>query len=84
MQTTLNPKGKSIIARNEGEDMGATAKALLLGIDLGAPQRLGDGDLTEIGGRHAAEGAVEGADRRPRGADDHDIGHGVTPPADFR
>src|SRR5882757_8941594 len=33
---TLSPvKGKSILARNEGEDSGATAKALLLGIDLG-------------------------------------------------
>src|SRR5215831_6489693 len=28
-------KFKSIMARNEGEDMGATQKALLLGIDLG-------------------------------------------------
>jgi rod shape-determining protein MreB len=35
MQATLNPIGKSIIARNEGEDTGATEKALLLGIDLG-------------------------------------------------
>src|SRR5262249_24994284 len=35
MQATLNPKGKSVIARNEGEATGATAKALLMGIDLG-------------------------------------------------
>src|SRR5580765_1163821 len=35
MPSTINPKGKPIIARNEGEDMGATQKALLLGIDLG-------------------------------------------------
>src|SRR5262245_25980238 len=35
MQATANPKGKSVLARNEGEDTGATAKALLMGIDLG-------------------------------------------------
>src|SRR5262245_37183135 len=35
MPSTINPKGKPILARNEGEDMGATQKALLLGIDLG-------------------------------------------------
>ena len=39
MHATLAPvspaKGKSIVARNEGEDTGATQKALLLGIDLG-------------------------------------------------
>lgn len=35
MQSTINAPGKSIIARHEGEDIGATAKALLLGIDLG-------------------------------------------------
>src|SRR5689334_20214327 len=32
---TVSPKAKSVIARNEGEDQGATAKALLMGIDLG-------------------------------------------------
>src|SRR5215208_4344717 len=39
MNSTLNApssyKAKSIVARNDGQDMGATAKALLLGIDLG-------------------------------------------------
>ena len=35
MPATLNPTGKSIIARNTGEDAGATQKALLMGIDLG-------------------------------------------------
>jgi rod shape-determining protein MreB len=38
MQTTLDTKSfknKSVVARNEGEDTGATTKALLMGIDLG-------------------------------------------------
>jgi rod shape-determining protein MreB len=38
MQSTIEStsfKNKSVIARNEGEDKGAAAKALLMGIDLG-------------------------------------------------
>lgn len=37
MNSTINApvKGKSIVARHEGEDRGQTQKALLLGIDLG-------------------------------------------------
>jgi rod shape-determining protein MreB and related proteins len=34
-ETIAPVKGKSVISRNEGEDMGLTQKALLLGIDLG-------------------------------------------------
>ena len=45
------------------------------GVDLGAPQRLGDRDLAELMRRHASEPAVEGADRGARGAGNDDVGH---------
>ena len=49
-------------------------------LDAGALERLLDGDLAQFVGRQTGECPVEGADRRPRGADDDDVVlHGNTP-----
>ena len=42
-------------------------------LDAGALQRLLDRHLAQFVGRQAAKRAVEGADRRARGADDDDV-----------
>ena len=43
------------------------------GCDAGALQRRDDRRLAELVRRHVGEGAVEGADRRARGAGDDDV-----------
>ena len=50
----------------------------LLRLHPGALERALDGDRAELMRGERGEGAVEGADRRARGAGDHDVCHGKT------
>src|SRR5262249_1998752 len=68
-----------VLAGSGGEDLAEDDLAHLARLNLGALQRFGDGDLSEVGSGHAAQGSAERADRRPRRADDYDFGHRFTP-----
>ncbi len=75
---------------NAGADRGLPCRVLTLarrqdlahddlgdvrGGDPGPLDRFDDRDLAEIVRRHAAQAAIEGAHRRPRGGGNHDFGH---------
>jgi hypothetical protein len=66
-------RARRVLALPGGEDLAQDDLGHLLALDTGTLQRRLDRDAAEFVGGKIGEGAVEGADRGARGADDDDV-----------
>ena len=66
---------RGVLALAGGQDLAEDDLGDLGRVDLRPLQARLDHRLAQIVRRHAAQRAAERADWRPRGADDHDVGH---------
>ena len=67
---------RRVLPLGGGQDLAQDDLGHLLRLHLGALERALDRDRAELVRGKAGESAVEGADRRARGAGDHDVCHG--------